>query len=242
MRDRLRSGRLHRIHRGVYAVGHEGLSNHGRWKAAVIAYGPEAWLSHRSAAELWGVAFAERRARGCDRPPRRSRAARGSPAPLPLIAKVGHDHPGSHRGHDAGEDSERPAPSSGSPVHRRALRQAEYLGLPLDGIKTDHTRSDPERDFLRLCRRHHLPRPEVNAPIGPYTVDFLWREQRLVVEIDGRAAHRGRRAFEDDHERELYLHGLGYQVRRFTPTQAERRPSSLTRVIELALGGHKLSM
>src|SRR5688500_4880303 len=50
---RLRAGRLHRIHRGVYAVGHRALSNHGRWMAAVLACGPGAVLSHRAAAELW---------------------------------------------------------------------------------------------------------------------------------------------------------------------------------------------
>src|SRR5919106_443341 len=53
VRRRLQSGRLHRIHRGVYAVGHPGLSNEGRWMAAVLACGDGAVLSHRSAAELW---------------------------------------------------------------------------------------------------------------------------------------------------------------------------------------------
>ncbi|MGH2952804.1 MAG: type IV toxin-antitoxin system AbiEi family antitoxin domain-containing protein [Solirubrobacterales bacterium] len=52
---RVRAGRLHRIHRGVYAVGHRGLSNEGRWMAAVLACGPDAALSHRSAAELLGL-------------------------------------------------------------------------------------------------------------------------------------------------------------------------------------------
>ena len=52
---RVRAGRLHRIHRGVYAVGHAGLSNHGHWKAATLALGPTAVLSHQSAAELWGM-------------------------------------------------------------------------------------------------------------------------------------------------------------------------------------------
>ena len=53
IRNRLRRGRLHRLHRGVYAVGHPGLSNEGRWMAAVLACGEGAVLSHRSAAELW---------------------------------------------------------------------------------------------------------------------------------------------------------------------------------------------
>jgi predicted transcriptional regulator of viral defense system len=52
---RAQTGRLHRIHRGVYAVGYRKLTRHGHWMAAVLAYGPDAVLSHRSAAALWGV-------------------------------------------------------------------------------------------------------------------------------------------------------------------------------------------
>jgi predicted transcriptional regulator of viral defense system len=52
---RARAGRLHRLHRGVYAVGHRRVSAHGHWMAAVLAYGPTALLSHRSAATLWGI-------------------------------------------------------------------------------------------------------------------------------------------------------------------------------------------
>ena len=55
---------------------------------------------------------------------------------------------------------------------RRALRQAEYLGLDLGPeIESDRTRSDLERDFLTFCRRHRLPPPEVNVRIGVWTVD-----------------------------------------------------------------------
>jgi len=53
--DRVATGRLHRVHRGVYAVGHPVLGGHGRWMAAVLACGPRAALSHASAGALWGV-------------------------------------------------------------------------------------------------------------------------------------------------------------------------------------------
>src|ERR671918_2611669 len=53
VKRRVAAGRFHRIHRGVYAVGHASLSNEGRWMAAVLACGEGAALSHRSAAELW---------------------------------------------------------------------------------------------------------------------------------------------------------------------------------------------
>ena len=55
IKHRLACGRLHEVHRGVYAVGHSVLSMRGRWMAAVLAAGPGAVLSHRSAAALWGI-------------------------------------------------------------------------------------------------------------------------------------------------------------------------------------------
>jgi putative AbiEi antitoxin of type IV toxin-antitoxin system len=53
--ERLACKRLHRVHRGVYAVGHRVISQRGWWMAAVLASGPDAVLSHRSAAALWGI-------------------------------------------------------------------------------------------------------------------------------------------------------------------------------------------
>jgi predicted transcriptional regulator of viral defense system len=58
---RVGRGSLHPVHRGVYAVGHDRISRHGRWLAAVLACGPNAVLSHRSAAALHGLLGA----RGC---------------------------------------------------------------------------------------------------------------------------------------------------------------------------------
>src|SRR3982751_2134303 len=55
IRHRIRTGRLRPVHRGVYAVGRPELTQHGRWMAAVLACGPDALLSHESAAALWGI-------------------------------------------------------------------------------------------------------------------------------------------------------------------------------------------
>src|SRR3954451_13051020 len=52
---RARAGHLHRLHRGVFAVGHTALTKQGRYMAAVLAGGPGAALSHRAAADLWAV-------------------------------------------------------------------------------------------------------------------------------------------------------------------------------------------
>ncbi len=73
--------------------------------------------------------------------------------------------------------------------------------------------------FLRLCRRHRLPLPEVNVRMGPFVVDFLWRRQSLIVETDGYRFHRGRQAFEDDRVRDTELRLTGYEVIRFTYRQ-----------------------
>jgi very-short-patch-repair endonuclease len=102
---------------------------------------------------------------------------------------------------------------------RRAIRQAEIAGMRVDGVKSDRTRSDLERDFLRLCRRHGLPRPEVNVKVGRWRVDFLWPTQRLAVETDSWGYHRGSVAFEDDHARDLELRRRGYETCRYTERQ-----------------------
>jgi very-short-patch-repair endonuclease len=103
------------------------------------------------------------------------------------------------------------------PQFAAALRQAEFLKLPIDpSLEPDRTRSELEARFLSLCRRHRLPKPEVNAPVGSFIVDFLWPTERLVVEVDGWDSHRSRSAFESDRERDTRLKLLGYEVVRFT--------------------------
>jgi hypothetical protein len=117
---------------------------------------------------------------------------------------------------------------------RRAIRQAEFLRLPV-GIDTDGTRSDLERDFLRLCRRYGLPLPEVNVLIDGMTVDFLWRDASLVVETDSYATHGGTVAFEDDKARDLRLRWLGYVVHRFSERQLELEPAAVAADVGAAL-------
>ena len=60
VRSRVARGRLHRLHRGVYAVGHARVTRQGHWLAAVLACGADAVLSHRSAAALWGLRPSDR--------------------------------------------------------------------------------------------------------------------------------------------------------------------------------------
>jgi hypothetical protein len=120
---------------------------------------------------------------------------------------------------------------------RRAIRQAEFLGLGLGEIETDGTRSDLERDFLRLCRRYGLPLPEVNVLIDGMTVDFLWRDASLVVETDSYATHGGTLAFENGRERDLRLRRLGYSVHHFSEQQLQLTPEAVAEDVAAALRG-----
>ncbi|MGH2993241.1 MAG: endonuclease domain-containing protein [Solirubrobacterales bacterium] len=104
----------------------------------------------------------------------------------------------------------------------RALRRAvEVPGGPAA------TRSEAERRLLRLVRAAELPVPRVNARLGRYEVDFMWREQRLVAEVDGYAYHANRRAFERDRERDAALAAAGYTVLRLTWRQLVNTPEAV---------------
>jgi very-short-patch-repair endonuclease len=215
----VKAGRLHRIHRGVYAVGHRGLSEKGSWMAAVLACGPKAVLSHTSAAALWqlrpqrGVTHVTVSGSGrCRQGIRVHRS--GTLTPGAVTRKDGIPVTSPSR---TLIDLRRLLPQ---PQFAAALREAEYLGLAIDPIlHPDHTRSELEARFLALLRRHRLPKPEVNVRVGPYIADFLWPANQLIVELDGFRAHSGRGAFERDRARDVELRSLGYDVIRLTWAQ-----------------------
>ena len=186
--------------------------------AAVLACGGQAVLSHRSAAALWRIGMAgqlvdvtvptnggRRRRTGI----RIHRAPTLSPADVTRRAGIPVTTPTRTL-----RDLRRVLSST---KYAAALRQAEFLRLPLDpAVAPDHTRSELEARFLSLCRRHRLPQPEVNVRVDRFVVDFLWAEQQLVVEVDGWESHGTRSAFETDRARDIRLRLLGYEVARFT--------------------------
>jgi very-short-patch-repair endonuclease len=104
-------------------------------------------------------------------------------------------------------------------------------------VGTTATRNDFEERFLALCRRYHLPQPEVNVPLLGYVVDFLWRDARLIVEADGRATHGTRRAFQADRDRDGRLAVGGYRVLRFTWWDVTRRPVVVADRVRRVLAG-----
>lgn len=247
---RVGSGRLHRLHQGVYAVGHEGLSEEARWMAAVLACGPGAVLSHGAAAVHWGllrpldgpidVTVPTQNGRKRRRGIRIHRCAtfkaplrpHGTEKRLALLATVRDRIPVTTVPRTLMDIRATLPPR----LVRRAIRQAEFLRLPMGEIETDRTRSDLERDFLALCRNYGLPLPEVNVVIGGMTVDFLWRAWRLIVETDSYATHGGTIAFDDDRDRDLRLRRLGYSIHRFSEQQLKVEPAAVAEDVARALG------
>jgi predicted transcriptional regulator of viral defense system len=234
-------GRLHRVHRGVYSLGHDGLDDEARWMAAVLACGHGAVLSHGAAAVHWGLLRPLGGPIDVTVPHHNGRRRRAGlrihrcatlGAPLstnglpmrPAALTTVHDRiPVTTVARTLEDIRSTLAPR----LVRRAIRQAEFLDLALGEIKTDRTRSELERYFLRLCRDWGLPQPEVNVLIEGMTVDFLWRDVRVIVETDSYATHGGTVAFEDDRQRELRLRRLGYSVHRYSERQLELEPATV---------------
>ena len=230
VRHRLRTGRLHGVFRGVYAVGHEAIGDVGRVRAALMAAGPTAVASHRTAAALHRLTpvmprqievtvtrAGPRSRRGLTihrttRPPTIT-TARGLPvtAPLRTLADLAPDI----------------SAEAFEAMCAEALVRHLVTARDLDALAPDAapTRSELERRFRRLVRDAGLPPPEVNPQHGATLPDFRWPGERVIVETDGWAAHQGRAAFERDRARDADRTGEGWAVLRFTARQVDDRPA-----------------
>jgi very-short-patch-repair endonuclease len=244
----LQARRLHRIHHHVYAVGHTALPLEGRLWAALLYAGPGAVLSHMTAGWAWGL---------IDVGPRRihlTTAGRRSSLPDVRVHQSRKVDPVKHRGLPV-TGVPRTLLDLASVLSarqlRRALAEADYRGLldPADvesvlgrgrpgsrSLKValaNHlpslawTLSELEERFLELCERAHLRTPEVNARVGRMRVDALWREERIAVELDGAAAHRGWAAIRRDRRRELALRAAGFHVVRYSRDQVAKSPDEV---------------
>jgi very-short-patch-repair endonuclease len=120
-------------------------------------------------------------------------------------------------------------------AHARRLVTARTLDAIVGTHDPAFTRSEAERRLLALVRAADLPPPRTNARLGPYEVDFLWPEQRLIVEVDGFAFHSSRAAFERDRARDADLHARGYRVIRVTWHQIARAPHVVVARLAAAL-------
>jgi very-short-patch-repair endonuclease len=240
--DRVNTGRLHRVHRGVCAVGHPNIGNEGRWMAAVLACGDGAALSHSSAAQLWRMLPVPSPTGADDLPVHVTISAEGKHRPGIRVHRSRTLSPADVTSRDGIPvtnpartlaDLRRTCPGR---LFANALRQAEFLRLPIGEQWTpDHSRSELESRFLALLRRHRLPQPEVNVRVDRFVVDFLWRAEQLVAEVDGWGAHGSRSAFEADRARDNRLRVLGLSVVRFTWRQVTEDPGGVAGTIRSLL-------
>jgi very-short-patch-repair endonuclease len=248
---RVASGRLLRLHRGVYAVGHKRLRREGYWLAAVLAVGPGAVLSHRQAAALHGFRPANGTRVDVTTSTKR-RALAG--IDLHITRTLAHTDITTIDGIPVTTASRTLVDLAGMVARdhlAKALREADRLQLlDVGGIERvlartrgrrgrghralrealreyamlapHDTRSPLEDDLLRLINSAALPPPQTNVPLHGFTVDALWTKQRVVVELDGLGSHLTRHAFQHDRERDRTLARAGYQVLRYTHADLTR--------------------
>ena len=257
------AGHLHRVYRGVYAVGHAGLTPAARWLAAVKACGPHALLSHSASAMLFGLLPVE------DRHPEVTVPHSGRRAPRGILVhrtrSLTADEVWRHEGVPTTSPERllldmaarlpdvplRRMMSRAQSLHLTNLRQ---LARQLDRaagrrgrarfarvLATDPpaTRSELEARVHDLLTAAGLTPPHVNVPLrldGRRIVpDFRWPDQHLVVEADSAQWHDTPQARRDDAERQAILEAHGERVLRVTWAQATAHAAQTARRVALAL-------
>jgi predicted transcriptional regulator of viral defense system len=260
---RIDAGRLHVIFTGVYAVGHRKVSREGRWMAGVLAGGQGAALGDASAAALHGFGPDDRRevhvvaAHGRDRDGirfhRRALLAsetttkHGIPVTTPartLLDLATTAKP------QALERALREAlfqHATSLPAIRRLLRahrgdrgaRALRTAIQRTEDAPGRVRSGPEERFLVYLRKHSFPLPELNVymRIGDLEIeaDCVWREHRLIAELDHRGTHADRRSFESDRRRDRRLQAVGWRAIRMTEPYDASLHADLTALFAAAL-------
>jgi very-short-patch-repair endonuclease len=262
---RVKTGRLQRIHRGVFAVGHTPQTAEARWIGAVMATGPGAVLSHLDAAALWKIYDGAGARVHVTNATRSSRTARGvqihrarslhsddvtvrNAIPVTTVSRTLVDL----------------TDLLGPDRILRAIREADYLGLlDLDALNAavqrahgrrrlnvlkqalahhrpgQIVRGELEHRFLELVRAAGLPEPETNVKVTArgrrYEIDCLWREHRVAVELDGRAAHARTLAFEPDRRKDAALSAVGLHPLRFTWYRVTNEPDEVIAELEATL-------
>ena len=260
VRARVAAGRLHRIHRGVYAVGRARLDVRGRRMAAVLACGPGAVLSHRTAADALGIApratplievsipTRVRRSRPgitihrpSDLRPEDVTIIDGIPCTTPartlidLAAVV--DDPALARSIEATErlrlfDLKAVEEQLARATHRS---EAGRLRAALTAYtEPPPTRREFERRAFEVFAEAGLSRPAVNVLVGTLEVDFCWPDRRLIVEADSWEFHKTRAAFERDRRRDQLLKAAGWTTIRITSRQLTDSPGDLIAALRSA--------
>jgi len=266
IQHRIASGRLHPLHAGVYAVGHPLVPREGWWMAAVLASGPDAVLSHRSAATLWGIrGYSEgavevtlERKSSAARGIRRHRSALPADEitvregiPVTTLPRTIFDLAASEpvdaveamlREAEFREFRDRLSLRDLAERYpgRRGVRKVRAALSRLEGLPSGRRRSPLEERFVPFLRRHRLPRPRFNDWIllreKRFQVDCHWPDRGEIVELDGWQGHRTRSAFQSDRAKDRALRIAGYSVTRITWSQLEDEPEALAADLRKLLG------
>lgn len=247
--------RLVPVHRGIYAVGHHSMPPYAPYIAAVLAVGSGAAISHGSAAALWELTpwratgeEVEVTVAGRDAGRRRvgiqvHAVDRWHPADVTLLHNIPITTPARalldnaprlnprelERAFDRGLKAEittRQAVAetvARSPRRPSAARLAAVARAEL--LSPGETESRWEERLLALVRSGGLPEPELNASVGRFKIDALWRAQKLALEVDAYDTHGTRWSFESDRERDQLLTAAGFSVMRITRHQLETQPA-----------------
>ena len=250
---RARTGRLVVVHFGVYAYGHRCLTANGHRMAAVLAFGPTAVLSHRSAGAMWEL-LSTRQRRADVTVPGTSRVSRPRihvhrtrdlPAveitsvdgvPITSVARTIGDLAsvlGRRSLERVIEQAYRSALLDLVAVRQVISRHPSRRGVGLLRTLIDEysapplTRSELEKLFLELVAAAGLPAPLVNHRVAGCEVDVFWPQWRLVVELDSRAFHSDPRMFESDPIRDARLQRARCRVLRVTWRRLTRQPRAL---------------
>jgi len=260
---RRQAGLLVPLHKGVYALGHRRLSREGGRMAAVLACGPGAVLSHFSAGNHWGICgsygqIEVLRQSGGLKPqshrgirlhqtrrlePYEVTVQRGIPVAvmervlLDLAART--DSKRLERVFvQAYKRDEFSWPRLSRIITRRrgckGVGKLRRIALEVDPEALE-TRSVPEVDFLALWRETDQLAPVVNVLVEGHLVDFLWSEQKVIVETDSWSYHGDPLAFEKDHQRDVELTAAGYDVHRTTAKMLARDPEPFLQNVRRSL-------
>jgi very-short-patch-repair endonuclease len=255
---RVRTGRLHPIHRGVYAVGHRHLTQNALFVAAVLAIGPGAALSHASAAVLYevrraiagpiDVTVARRlkprrgiRIHSGRCLPRSDVVVReGIPVTTPArtlldLADVLDRRSLERAVHEAEVQRLVTHDRLREQIARSPGRRATTVLAAILAEGPAPTRSELEDRALELFKQADLPRPRTNVQVLGIEVDFLFPAARLIVEVDGDRYHGTAFARRTDAAKQARLEAAGYRVLRLTWEQVTQRPQQTVARLRRAL-------
>ncbi len=256
------SGRLSHLHREVFMVGHQRLNQRSYWWGAVLAYGDEALLSHRSAAALWG--FARQRRGAVDVTAGTGR--QGIHRRERIWIHRGQIHPADRTTHDdipvttvartlfdfaevvdlqrlehTWEEADRLKLLRLGELEkvcergygRRALKPIRRLLVEARAVT--RTRSPLEDRFQLFSRAYDLPPHSTNVEVLGSEVDVLWPAAKLIAELDSWEFHRHRAAFQRDRARDTRLLVAGYRTIRITHDRLDTESEELAREIHQLL-------